>query len=153
MIDHSEIKVADALSNSWVYRLLPNWLWPYAQLARWERPIGWWLLMWPCWWSLALAVSASGQANFPLMIKYLALFMLGAIVMRGAGCTYNDLVDEGIDNKVARTRSRPLPSGRVTRFQAKIFLGLQLLVGLIVLLQFNLATILLGFLSVVTIAI
>ena len=153
MINSSETKVADAISDSWVYRLLPNWLWPYAQLARWERPIGWWLLMWPCWWSLALAMSASGTTDFVLMIKYLALFMLGAVVMRGAGCTYNDLVDEKIDNKVARTRSRPLPSGRVSRSQAKIFMGLQLLIGLIVLLQFNFQTILLGFLSVVTIVI
>ena len=150
MIDSSEIKVSDALTDSWVYRLLPNWLWPYAQLARWERPIGWWLLMWPCWWSLAIAMSAVQIMRLDIIIE-LALFMLGAIVMRGAGCTYNDLVDENIDNKVARTRSRPLPSGRVTRFQAKVFLFLQLLVGLIVLLQFNYTTILLGCLSVVTI--
>lgn len=148
----SDIKVADALTDSWVYRLLPKWLWPYAQLARWERPIGWWLLMWPCWWSFAMARAYFQVIELDMLID-LGLFMLGAIVMRGAGCTYNDLVDEGIDNKVARTRSRPLPSGRVTRLQAKIFLILQLLVGLIVLLQFNFTTQILGCLSLVTIII
>lgn len=153
MNEVSETKVADALPNSWVYRLLPVWVWPYAQLARWERPIGWWLLMWPCWWSLAIAVSAKGNVDWRQTAEFLSLFMLGAIAMRGAGCTYNDLVDENIDNQVTRTRARPLPSGRVSRTHAKIFIGLQLLVGLLVLLQFNNATILLGCLSLITIII
>ena len=148
--------VADAVRGHWVYRFLPQWLWPHAQLARWERPIGWWLLMWPCWWSLAMALAAdngSAAIPWPKTLVFLALFMLGAFAMRGAGCTYNDLVDEDIDEKIARTRSRPLPSGRITRRQARLFLLLQLLVGLIVLLQFNWTAIALGCLSLVTVAI
>lgn len=160
--------VADALRGSWVHRFLPQWLWPYAQLARWERPIGWWLLMWPCWWSLMLAVSWRAASDpspleaglaaqaWSMVAAYgpwLVLFTLGAVATRGAGCTYNDLVDQDIDDKVARTRSRPLPSGRVTRMQAAVFLVLQLLLGLVVLLQFNWFTIGLGVLSLVTVVI
>lgn len=145
--------VADALRGSWVHRLLPQWLWPYAQLARWERPIGWWLLMWPCWWSAAMVGAAAIPVSRPPDIVHLALFMAGAILMRGAGCTYNDLVDREIDRKVARTRSRPLPSGRATVRAALIFLILQLALALLVLLQFNRFTILLGCLSLSTIVI
>ena len=132
--------MADAPSGNWVYRVLPRTLWPYAQLARWDRPIGWQLLMWPCWWSAALAADVEaglGTLHWGRFAWHLALFMIGAIAMRGAGCTYNDLVDHRIDASVARTRSRPLPSGRVRRWQAKLFIGLQALVGLLVLLQFN----------------
>lgn len=149
-------RVADAPSQNWVYRTLPRALWPYAQLARWDRPIGWWLLLWPCWWSAALApqwASPTAVHTGLPSLWHLALFMVGAIAMRGAGCTYNDLVDEKIDNMVARTRSRPLPSGRVTRRQAKIFLVLQVLVGFVVLIQFNLFAILLGILSLGIVAV
>ncbi|WP_184700878.1 4-hydroxybenzoate octaprenyltransferase [Rhizobium lusitanum] len=144
-------RVADAPSGNWVYRVLPPWLWPYAQLARWDRPIGWQLLMWPCFWSVALAANASvsighGSPGF-VVIYYLVLYFVGAVAMRGAGCTYNDLVDHEIDMSVARTRSRPLPSGRVTRLQAKVFIALQALVGLLVVLQFNWFTVILGVLS------
>jgi len=151
-------RVADAPSRHWVYRALPRWLWPYAQLARWDRPIGWWLLMWPCWWSAAMAAAAGAQAGAQLADVlpspwHLLLLMVGAIAMRGAGCTYNDLVDEGIDARVARTRSRPLPSGQVTRRQAWAFLLLQCLVGLVVLLQFNWFAVAVGFASILTVAI
>lgn len=152
-------RVFDAPSGHWVYRLLPHSLWPYAQLARWDRPIGWKLLMWPCFWSLILAMDAKGFSSelhpYPvaLAIWYLFLFFIGAIAMRGAGCTWNDLVDQKIDNKVERTRSRPLPSGQVSRLQAKIFMGLQCLVGLIVLVEFNPFSIILGILSLVVVAI
>ncbi|MCB1464805.1 MAG: 4-hydroxybenzoate octaprenyltransferase [Nitratireductor sp.] len=158
MTDTMENKVADAVRTSWVYRLLPERFWPFAQLARWERPIGWWLLMWPCWWSLMLAVGTgdtpglSAQTALPVLVC-LALFMLGAVAMRGAGCTYNDLVDQDIDDQVARTRSRPLPSGRVTRNQAMVFLVAQALAGLVILLQFNRFTVALGCLSLVTVVI
>lgn len=151
-----EDRVSDAPSDIWVYRLLPRPLWPYAQLARWDRPIGWQLLMWPCWWSAALApqAMASGVATTGLpSLWHLALFLIGAVAMRGAGCTYNDLVDEKIDARVARTRSRPLPSGRVTRSQAKMFLALQALAGLLVLVQFNPFTILLGIASLGVVAV
>ncbi|WP_102959929.1 4-hydroxybenzoate octaprenyltransferase [Mangrovicella endophytica] len=148
--------VADAPSNSWVYRLLPRGVWPYAQLARWDRPIGWQLLLWPCWWSAALAPQmlppSAIHTGLP-SLAHLILFLIGAIAMRGAGCTYNDLVDERIDARVARTRSRPLPSGRVTRRQAKLFLIVQALVGLLVLIQFNLFAIILGVASLAVVAI
>jgi 4-hydroxybenzoate polyprenyltransferase len=149
--------VADAPSDNWVYRFLPRALWPYAQLARWDRPIGWQLLMWPCFWSAALAANADaapdGGFSLELKLAHLFLFFVGSIAMRGAGCTYNDLVDHRIDSEVARTRSRPLPSGRATRLQAKIFILLQALIGLIVLLQFNTFTILLGFASLLVVVI
>ncbi|CAD7056552.1 4-hydroxybenzoate octaprenyltransferase [Pseudorhizobium halotolerans] len=149
-------RVYDAPSDNWVYRVLPRPAWPYAQLARWDRPIGWQLLMWPCFWSSALAanVAARGEElSLGLFVFHLFLFFLGSVAMRGAGCTYNDLVDHEIDNAVARTRSRPLPSGRVSRFEAKVFLVLQALVGLLVLLQFNGFAILLGILSLAVVAI
>ncbi|MBY3153037.1 4-hydroxybenzoate octaprenyltransferase [Rhizobium laguerreae] len=148
-------RVSDAPSDNWVYRILPPWLWPYAQLARWDRPIGWQLLMWPCFWSATLASNAAigeGIYSGSLLVSHLFLYFIGAVAMRGAGCTYNDLVDHEIDMEVARTRSRPLPSGRVTRAHAKIFIGLQALVGLIVLLQFNWLNVFLGVLSLAIVA-
>lgn len=150
-------RVADAPSGHWVYRVLPRRAWPYAQLARWDRPIGWILLLWPCWWSAALAAVAFARPEDPLLSLlpnawHLVLFLIGAIVMRGAGCTYNDIVDEKIDAEVERTRSRPLPSGQVSRRQAWLFLVLQALIGLVVLLQFNSFTILLGLCSLAIVA-
>jgi 4-hydroxybenzoate polyprenyltransferase len=150
------MRVADAPSDNWVYRVLPAALWPYAQLARWDRPIGWHLLMWPCFWSTALASNvsaAAGEFSFTRFVAHLFLFFVGSVAMRGAGCTYNDLVDQDIDMAVARTRSRPLPAGRVTRLQAKLFLVLQSLVGLAVLLCFNTFSIVLGILSLAVVAI
>ncbi len=157
-----DLRVSDAPSNNWVYRALPQALWPYAQLARWDRPIGWWLLLWPCWWSLAMGLNATLSKNLadpdPLVIVapfivYLALLMIGAVAMRGAGCTYNDLVDKNIDGKVARTASRPIPSGRVTAMQARMFLVVQALVGALVLFQFNKFSIWLGITSLLVVAI
>jgi 4-hydroxybenzoate polyprenyltransferase len=151
-------RVADAPSGHWVYRALPRRRWPYAQLARWDRPIGWWLLLWPCWWSAAMA-GLAGAGNPAVAFApfpnpwHLALFLIGAVAMRGAGCTYNDLVDQGIDEKVARTRSRPLPSGQVTRRQAKLFMAAQAFIGFLVLVQFNLFTVFLGFLSLAVVAV
>ncbi|KQZ12827.1 4-hydroxybenzoate octaprenyltransferase [Mesorhizobium sp. Root554] len=154
----SQGRVSDAPSGHWVYRVLPRWLWPYAQLARWDRPIGWQLLLWPCWWSAAMAASAYARPDDPLLsllpqLSTLVLFLLGAVAMRGAGCTYNDLVDEEIDAKVERTRSRPLPSGQVSRRQAWVFLLIQAFIGLAVLLQFNSFAIGLGICSLGVVAI
>jgi len=149
-------RVADAPSQNWVYRVLPRGLWPYAQLARWDRPIGWQLLMLPCFWSAALAANVAASAGTfsgGRLVWHLLLFFIGSVAMRGAGCTYNDLVDHEIDNAVARTRSRPLPSGRVTRRQAKIFMVLQALAGLLVLLQFNTFSMVLGVASLAIVAI
>ncbi len=144
--DPESQRVSDAPSGNWVYRVLPISFWPYAQLARWDRPIGWQLLMWPCFWSATLAAHA-GNGSLSRLLYHLFLFAVGAIAMRGAGCTYNDLVDQEIDAKVARTRSRPLPAGRISRREAKIFLACQALAGLLVLVQFNVFTIIFGFLS------
>ncbi|PVB63082.1 4-hydroxybenzoate octaprenyltransferase [Labrenzia sp. 011] len=143
--------VADAVRQHWVDTRLPAALRPYARLARWERPIGWWLLLWPCWWSAALAAIAAGH-GWPNP-WHLVLFLVGAVAMRGAGCTYNDLVDVDIDAQVARTRSRPIPAGQVTKNQARIFLLLQAVVGLAVLLQFNSFSIGLGVASLIPVAI
>ena len=150
-------RVKDAPSGHWVYRVLPHWLWPYAQLARWDRPIGWQLLLWPCWWSAALVAGAGakpGDGAWAVLPSFWHrfLFRVGAIAMRGSGCTYNDLVDQDIDDKVDRTRSRPLPSGQVKRGQAKLFLVLQALVGLVVVLQFNWFSIGLGIFSLLIVA-
>jgi 4-hydroxybenzoate polyprenyltransferase len=153
MSDAPDNIVADAVRGSWVHRRLPQGVWPHAQLARWERPIGWQLLMWPCWWAALLAAN-SGHMVSPLQLSwYLVLFLAGAVIMRGAGCTYNDLVDEDIDNKVARTRSRPLPSGRISRRDAKLFLLAQLLLGFLVLIQFNWHSIGLGVASLALVVI
>ncbi len=146
MSERNTDRVADAAKENLVDRLAPVWARPYAQLARLDRPIGWQLLMWPCWWSAALAAGAAGWAG-PDPV-HLVLFLIGAVAMRGAGCTYNDLVDHDIDARVARTRSRPIPSGRVSGVRAKAYLVALCLVGLAVLLQFNDFAILLGFGSV-----
>lgn len=152
-------KVADAPSDNWVYKLLPQKAWPYAQLARWDRPIGWQLLLWPCLWSAALAANVAQTLNLDsnsliqTFILHCVLFTIGAIAMRGAGCTFNDLVDHKLDAQVERTRSRPLPAGRVSRKQAKLFIFAQVLIGALVVLQFNWFTIFLSIASLVIVAI
>lgn len=151
--DHGTVNhdtVADAAPGNWVDRYMPRPLRPYARLARLDRPIGWWLLLWPCWWSAALAAVAGGEP-WPNP-WHIVLFLVGAVTMRGAGCTYNDILDRDFDARVRRTRSRPIPSGQVTVFAAWVFLALQLVVGLVVLLQFNTATILTGAASLLVVA-
>jgi 4-hydroxybenzoate polyprenyltransferase len=140
----------DAPPGNWFDRFAPDWLKPYGRLARWDRPIGWWLLLWPCWWSAALVAIAydRGAPN----VWHLLLLLVGAIAMRGAGCTYNDLVDRDLDAHVERTKNRPLPSGAVTPWQALVFLILQALVGALVLVQFNRFTIILGLCSLIVVA-
>ena len=127
-------RVADSTGN-WVDRAAPTWSRPYLRLARLDRPIGSWLLLIPCWWSAGLAAIA---ARDPLPSPWhLLLFFVGAFAMRGAGCTWNDIVDRDLDGRVERTRSRPIPSGQVSTAQAAAFLVAQAVVGFIVLLQFN----------------
>jgi len=138
------LAVADSTGN-WVDRIAPAWARPYLQLARLDRPIGWWLLLLPCWWSTGLAALAA-DAGWPDW-KLLALFTIGAITMRGAGCTWNDIVDRNLDAAVERTRSRPIPSGRVSVVQAFFFLVALALIGLAVLLQFNAFAVVLGIAS------
>ncbi len=143
-------RVADSTGN-WVDTAAPSWLRPYLRLARLDRPIGSWLLLLPCWWSAGIAAIAAGKP-YPDPWHCL-LFFVGAFAMRGAGCTWNDITDRDLDAKVERTRSRPIPSGQVTVKQAMAFLVLQALVGLAVLVQFNPFTILIGILSLATVAI
>ncbi|RCL02485.1 MAG: 4-hydroxybenzoate polyprenyltransferase [Candidatus Tokpelaia sp. JSC161] len=143
-------RITDSSEESWVYQLLPKGIWPYAQLARWDRPVGWQLLLWPCWWSTALAAHTENNKSF---LWQLILFLIGAIAMRGAGCTYNDLIDQKIDGEVERTRSRPLPSEQISRKQAICFMFLQSLIGFVVLIQFNFLTIILGLISLILVAI
>ena len=134
----------DTVSGNPVLRFAPGPLKPFVQLARLDRPIGWWLLLLPCWQSSALAAWALGLAPD---FKQLALFFVGAVAMRGAGSTYNDIVDRKIDAEVERTRNRPLASGRVSLRAAVVFLVSQCLVGLAVLLSFNGLTIALAMAS------
>jgi 4-hydroxybenzoate polyprenyltransferase len=147
----SNATIKDAVKAHWVSRLPPGWR-PYAQLMRLERPIGWWLLLIPCWWGLALAQLTVPGGGLPNLWHGL-LFLIGAIVMRGAGCVVNDLADKNIDAKVERTRNRPLPSGRVSRKQALIFLAALLLIGLSILLQFNRLTIITATASLAIVAV
>jgi 4-hydroxybenzoate polyprenyltransferase len=142
--------VADATGN-WVDSLAPVWSRPYLRLARLDRPIGSWLLLLPCWWSSALAaVAAHWSLPNP---SHVALFFVGAFAMRGAGCTWNDIVDRDLDGAVERTRSRPIPSGQVSVPQAALFLIAQSLIGLLVLLAFNPFTIALGIASLAVVAV
>jgi 4-hydroxybenzoate polyprenyltransferase len=142
-------RVADSTGN-WVDTLAPSWLRPYLRLARLDRPIGSWLLLIPCWWSLGLAGIHAGQI---VSLWHVVLFFIGAFAMRGAGCTWNDIVDRDLDARVERTRSRPIPSGQVSVQAAAGFLVAQALLGLAVLLQFNAFTIATGIASLAVVAI
>jgi 4-hydroxybenzoate polyprenyltransferase len=142
--------IADASAGNWVERLLPKNAQPYAQLMRLDRPIGWWLLVIPCWWGLLLAQIAGGGGMPDLRVA--VLFLAGAIIMRGAGCTLNDIIDRDIDAQVARTLTRPIPSGRVGVKQAFMFLVLQGLAGLVIVLQFGRYTVVLAMASLVIVA-
>ncbi|MBO9589300.1 4-hydroxybenzoate octaprenyltransferase [Devosia sp.] len=151
MSDIHSAPVADAQKDNWVDRHAPDWLKPYARLARWDRPIGFWLLFWPCAWGLALAAVEIPERGFGWIA--VILMFIGAVLMRGAGCTFNDIVDRDIDMKVARTRLRPIPSGQVTSQQALAFLIAQALLGAIILFQFNRFTVWAGVASLVLVAI
>ncbi len=140
----------DAVTGHWADRHAPSALRPYLRLARIDRPIGWWLLLLPCWWSAAIAAVAAGRP-YPDPAHCL-LFLIGAVAMRGAGATYNDIVDRDLDARVARTRGRPLPSGQVSVTGALVFLAFLSAVGLAVLLRFNGFAIAVGFASLIPVA-
>src|SRR6201994_4056599 len=143
-------RVADATGN-WVDTRAPGWARPYLRLARYDRPIGSWLLLVPCLWSAALAADIAGEiSHLPLT---LVLFFVGAFVMRGAGCTWNDITDRKLDALVERTRSRPIPAGQVSVTQALIFMVTQALIGLVVLLQFNWFAVATGIASLLIVAV
>jgi 4-hydroxybenzoate polyprenyltransferase len=143
-------RVADATGN-WVDTHAPPWSRPYLRLSRLDRPIGSWLLLMPCWWSAALAAGVIG--NLGRLSLTLVLFFIGAFVMRGAGCTWNDITDRDLDALVERTRSRPIPAGQVSVRQAVAFLVVQALIGLAVLLQFNRFAVATGIASLVIVAV
>jgi 4-hydroxybenzoate polyprenyltransferase len=137
----TDARIADAAPQNWVDLYAPAFARPYMRLARLDRPIGTWLLLLPCWWSIALA--SGGWPDLRLMI----LFAIGAVVMRGAGCTFNDIVDRDFDARVERTKLRPIPSGAVGVKAAWAFLAAQCLAGLLVLLSLSPAAIALGLAS------
>ncbi len=124
-------KASDIPEGGWVDRHLPAPARAYARLARLDRPIGTWLLLFPCWWAIAMAWT--GSADF----RYFVLFGIGAMIMRGAGCTYNDIMDRDFDRQVARTMNRPIPSGAVSVQGAWAFMAVLLMLGLAILLGFN----------------
>jgi 4-hydroxybenzoate polyprenyltransferase len=143
-------RVADATGN-WVDTTAPSWSRPYLRLARFDRPIGSWLLLMPCWWSAALSAGIAHRLDrLPLDVL---LFFVGAFVMRGAGCTWNDITDRDLDARVERTRSRPIPAGQISVKAALAFLVAQALVGLVVLLQFNRFAVATGIASLLIVAI
>ncbi|HJQ57092.1 MAG TPA: UbiA family prenyltransferase, partial [Vineibacter sp.] len=150
----------DINRTHWILRALPAWARPYGRLARWDRPIGIWLLLFPCWWSIALFAELlpSGRTGIAAWVQspamWLALlFAIGAIAMRGAGCTWNDLLDRDIDAQVERTRNRPLPAGEATPRQAMVWLVLQSMVGAIVLFSFGWFAIAVGLASLLIVAV
>ena len=138
---------SDITPGDWVDRWTPPFIRPYMRLARADRPIGAWLLLIPCWWGLALA--SNGWPDW----SFIALFFVGAFVMRAAGCTVNDLADRNFDRVVARTANRPIASGQLTVFHATVFLVILLIIGLAILLQFNTITIYLGVASLLLVVI
>jgi len=144
--------VADAVSGNWVDRRAPAWSRPYLRLSRADRPIGTWLLLLPCWWGLFLAVGQSGR--FGLYDVWIAAgCAIGAFLMRGAGCTWNDLTDREFDAQVARTRSRPIPSGQVSPRSAFFWLCIQSLAAFGILLTFPIVAVWLGIMSLALVAI
>jgi 4-hydroxybenzoate polyprenyltransferase len=144
--------VADAVKGNWVDHLAPAWSRPYLRLSRADRPIGTWLLLIPCWWGLALAMLHDGRAS--LHDLWIAIGCAGgAFLMRGAGCTWNDITDRKFDGAVERTKSRPIPSGQVTVKQALVWMALQCLISLGFLLTLNTTAIIAGFVAIVPVAI
>ncbi|MCG8547047.1 MAG: 4-hydroxybenzoate octaprenyltransferase [Alphaproteobacteria bacterium] len=153
MTDESHTETAsDIRRGDWIDRRVPGAVRPYFRLARVDRAIGTWLLLIPCWWGLALATTGVLGPHPLTSLWYSVLFAVGAFVMRGAGCTWNDILDRDFDARVARTATRPIPSGAVSVPQAVLFLLLQLLVGLAVLLFFNTFTVVLAVASLVLVA-
>jgi len=144
-------RVADAYDDNWVDRHAPARARPYLRLSRADRPIGTWLLMLPSWWGVLLGMTATGWSWLDLWL--FPACSIGAFLMRGAGCTWNDLVDRDIDGGVARTRSRPLPSGAVTARQAFLWACAQSLTAFLILVTFNWTAIALGVLSLLPVAV
>ena len=145
-------QVADAVKDNWVDQYAPAWSRPYLRLSRADRPIGTWLLLIPCWWGLALAILWDGSPRWEDAWIAIAC-ALGAWLMRGAGCTWNDIADRDIDGAVERTRSRPIPSGQVTVRGAVLWMVAQALIAFGILLTFNTMAISMGILALLPVAI
>lgn len=137
---------SDIVKQTWFDRLMPNAIYHYARLARWDRPVGVWLLFIPCLWGMFMGLHTV-RLEYSQIALYTVLFFIGSLVMRGAGCIINDIIDRDLDKKIERTQDRPLASGQLSKRQAFVFLALHLIIGLVILCQFNGATIVLGFLS------
>ena len=147
-----EVEIADAVTGNWVDTYAPARTRPFLRLSRADRPIGTWLLLLPCWWGLLLAMLHTGRAS--LFDLWIAIgCALGAFLMRGAGCTWNDITDRDIDGKVERTANRPIPSGQVGVRKALVWMALQSFVSLLILLTFNTNAILLGIAALLPVAI
>ncbi len=148
--------VADAHTHNWSDKWLPNHLKPYFRLMRLDRPVGVWLLLWPCFWGQILAISEMTRLNIDYSLAHSLyhslLFFIGAIIMRGAGCAYNDLVDYKYDKQVKRTKNRPLPAGHISTKQAKYFLLGLLIAGFFILIQYNWYTFFVGAASLILVA-
>jgi 4-hydroxybenzoate polyprenyltransferase len=145
-------QVADAVEDNWVDTIAPEFSRPYLRLSRADRPIGTWLLLIPCWWGLVLAMLWTQTPRWEdLWIAIGCAF--GAFLMRGAGCTWNDITDRDFDAQVERTRSRPIPSGQVSVKGALVWMVVQALLGLAILLTFNWAAIAMGVLSLLPVAV
>ena len=147
-----EGQVSDAVRGNWVDHTAPEWTRPYLRLSRADRPIGTWLLLLPCWWGLLLSALSENRFGWDGVWIFVGC-AAGSWLMRGAGCTWNDITDRNFDAQVERTRSRPIPSGQVSTKQAMAWMILQALVALTFLLTLNSNAILLGFLSLVPVAI
>lgn len=145
-------RIADAVTDHWVDTRAPAWARPYLRLSRWDRPIGVWLLLFPCWWGLALGLLWDDSPRWEDLWIAIAC-LLGAGLMRGAGCTWNDITDRHIDGQVARTARRPLPSGAVSLRQALIWMVAQAVLAFAVLLTLNGVAIALGIAALVPVAI
>ncbi|WP_146585014.1 4-hydroxybenzoate octaprenyltransferase [Puniceibacterium confluentis] len=145
-------QVADAVTGNWVDRHAPSAMRPYLRLSRLDRPIGTWLLLLPCWWGLTLAMLHDGAARWEDLWIF-AGCGIGAVLMRGAGCTWNDITDRGIDGSVARTASRPIPSGQVSVKQALAWAIAQSLTAFVILITFNVPATLLGVLALLPVAV
>jgi len=147
-----EARIADAVAGNWVDTRAPHALRPYLRLSRADRPIGTWLLLLPCWWGVLLSAASAGGLGWP-GLWILAGCAIGAWLMRGAGCTWNDITDRDIDGRVARTALRPIPAGQVGLRGAVLWMCAQALMALVILLTFNLNAILLGVLALVPVCV
>ncbi|MDE0304349.1 MAG: 4-hydroxybenzoate octaprenyltransferase [Albidovulum sp.] len=146
-------RVADSVERNWVDEWAPAAIRPLLRLSRADRPIGTWLLLLPCWWGLSLAGLADTGGFRPEDIWIAFGCALGAFLMRGAGCTWNDLSDRDIDAMVERTKSRPLPSGQISAGAAYVWMAAQMLAAFLILVSFNETAIYLGIVSLVPVAV